>query len=818
MAEEIQKSQTQSVTKFAVKENILNQYDTSTYHFRLYMVSPIYFMDGKTGPEAEQIILAESGCTAIGIDEVTFTTVHGYESSVEGSGTATKFDITLTQPFNADLYDRMYSASLALGIPNYSKCPYFLELYFLGNDPETSQPTLISGLKWTWMLQVLNVSSEITSNGSKYSLSAVDVGDMAFSDQACVLQEASVVNESAATVKDALQGLVENLEVKQKLKGNVLVRDEWVINVVGDDADELKNSRIVPAEQQKSTSRQNDLHFTDGTSIQKAIDEILANSHYFQEKAKTSRDKLENKYDKDDIKDKVFKSLPKIIPHVDIIDYDPLRGDYARRYTYNIAVYKISTVLSSPEEGALSKEEIKERVHLYINHNKIVKHYNYLFTGKNTEVYNFDLKFKTAWYVSLPRKEGKYTSANVGVGERAKDEVISFSQKKVNELNNIVAPLHKDDSDNINKTEAESIKNIQKIIDKKKEEINKNNAIVRPDEKANALKSNEELAKDIIKLEDGIQSIKTGKLTVDNVSSSTLRLAKGYANGERIVDQMRPDPSKNPFKKYVEDFEITNTNSYDKINSKRRLPISFVETNEDEMVAGIGGINSSNEDKVLYSALFAQGNRSMGSDLIRVEIHIKGDPFWLGQSKLKNGTIIPAKEMIENESRGENIDQNLTTHYTRENYFLFTTQTPDSNVILSEEGASFSRSSMINGIYGVIMGKHTFNGGKFTSVLTAVIESVSDVRLVDIENYLANGTQNPDKPEEAKVAPKDETEKDKDPIREYKTTKAIMEEKQKKQLQKQNVLTERFKNAKTQAEQAEAARRALNDADKKVIP
>lgn len=800
MAEEVQKTTTISNTKFGVKENILNKYDTSTYHFRLYMVSPIYFMKGEVGPENEQIVLAESGSTAIGIDEITFTTVHGYESSVEGSGTATKFDITLTQPFNADLYDRLYSASLALGIPNYSKCPYYLELYFLGNDPETSQPTMVDGLKWTWMIQILNVSSEIKSNGSKYFVSAVDMGDMAFSDQACVLQEANVINETAIDVKSALQGLVDNLEIKQKLKGNVLVRDEWVINIVGKDADKLRDSRIISPEPQKATSRQNDLHFTDGTSLQKAIDEILANSHYFQEKAKTSRDRLVNKYDKDDIKEKIFKSLPKIIPHVDIIDYDPLRGDYARRYTYNISVYEISTVLSSPDEGSLSKDEIKDRVHVYINNNKIMKHYNYLFTGKNTEVYNFDLKFKTAWYVSLPRKSGEYSNANVGVGERSKDKIIKSSDIRNEKLNVQLSQMHPDDAKNINEYESKAIEERQTAIAKIQEDIDKNNAKNAPtsSDKANIQKTNDDLIAKQNKLKTEIDQIRTGKITA-NVSSSVLKLNTGRMEGKTIVEQLRPDPSKNPFKKYVEDFEITNENMYNNINSKRRLPITFVETNEDEMVAGIGGINSSNEDKVLYSAIFAQGNRSMGGDLIRVEISIKGDPFWLGQSKLKNGKITPAKEMIENESRGENIDSNLTTHYTRENYFLFTTQTPDSNVIFSEEDSSFSRSSMINGIYGVIMGKHTFSGGKFSSVLSAVIESVSDVRLVDIENFLQNGTQNPDKPQEAEVAQKDTGQTNTEQnnvdrmLNDMKTERAAREERKAKDAQEAKNITDKFK-------------------------
>lgn len=723
-------------TDFNVLPNKLDEFDTSTYHFRLFMVDPLYFRKNEVGPINEQIVIAESGSTAIGIDEVTIMSTHGYDSSVEGSGTALKFEISLIQPFNANLFDLMYSASLSLGIPNFNKCPYYLELTFLGNDPQTSEPTIIGGHKWTWMLQFITVNTEIKSNGSTYDISAVALTDIAFSDQACVLQEASVVTDEAESVQAALDGLVSNLESKQRTKGSSMVYDEWVIQIVGDNPVEvsnLQNSKIVHDQQEGKSTRNNNLHFSDGTSLQKAIDEILASSEYFQNKAKSSKEKNENKDDKDDLHDRVFKTLPKIIPDVDILDYDPLRGDYARRYTYNITPYLISTVTSSPEEGRLDKGEMQERANAYSSTHRIRKHYNYLYTGKNQQVQNIDLKFKMSWFVSMPRREGTAYTSESAVGAKFKQDQIDrnaiFNQNVKNSGNRAV--LSEDSKqrkiaiqENVTKLQSEKDVNAIKISESQDEKVIKSLTAANESLEAKINKSREELK--------GL----AGGITGFNATTVDVALSQELAKGRSITDVIKETrPSNTPFNKYVEDFDVTDKSVFIDLNANKRLPITFVETNEDDMIVGPGALNVKSKDKVLYSAIFAQGNRSNGADLIRIELAIKGDPFWLGQSKFNNGKIIDSKTMILNEKSGSGIDPNMTKHYTQENYFLFTTQTPDSNVIFGSSG-SMSSKTMINGIYGVITSKHNFKGGRFNTVLTAVIDYVTDLREIDVYNFL----------------------------------------------------------------------------------
>ena len=67
--------------------------------------------------------------------------------------------------------------------------------------------------------------------------------------------------------------------------------------------------------------------------------------------------------------------------------YDRIRRIYSRNLTYTIQPYKIynSRSISAPNGNPLAD-------------NRVVKEYDYIFTGKNTEILTFDLQFNNAFY------------------------------------------------------------------------------------------------------------------------------------------------------------------------------------------------------------------------------------------------------------------------------------------------------------------------------------------------------------------------------------------------------------------------------------
>ena len=75
-----------------------------------------------------------------------------------------------------------------------------------------------------------------------------------------------------------------------------------------------------------------------------------------------------------------------ITPMISINAYDPIRGIYSRSINYNIQPYKIYNArsISAPNADPVAD-------------NRVVKEYDYIFTGKNTEILSFDLNFNNAF-------------------------------------------------------------------------------------------------------------------------------------------------------------------------------------------------------------------------------------------------------------------------------------------------------------------------------------------------------------------------------------------------------------------------------------
>ena len=76
----------------------------------------------------------------------------------------------------------------------------------------------------------------------------------------------------------------------------------------------------------------------------------------------------------------------KIIPSIQIDEYDSIRGINAKTITYNIVSYKVYNARSISISNGNP-----------ITDNRVVKEYDYIFTGKNTEILSFDLNFNNAF-------------------------------------------------------------------------------------------------------------------------------------------------------------------------------------------------------------------------------------------------------------------------------------------------------------------------------------------------------------------------------------------------------------------------------------
>jgi hypothetical protein len=122
-----------------------------------------------------------------------------------------------------------------------------------------------------------------------------------------------------------------------------------------------------------------------GTTIEKLLEYVIRNSDYIQRQLIVPEDP---DYDR---QKEAFKNKPlnwfKIVPVVRLLDFDTVKKVWSREITYTVQPYKIYNIRS--DVGP-------QGVQLYP-----VKDYNYIYTGKNDDVFDFDITFNTMYYTQV---------------------------------------------------------------------------------------------------------------------------------------------------------------------------------------------------------------------------------------------------------------------------------------------------------------------------------------------------------------------------------------------------------------------------------
>ena len=212
----------------AIEPNILDNYENPTYHFRLYMMSPGAVARNEYGNQAnaERVVIAESGVSPIGIEDVEIITT-GSISKEAGTGVATSISFTLMEPFGVTLLDQIQRAAYFLGVDNFQKFPWFLELSFKGRrHPEIADSEYnvrlsdsdapLKNLVWVWPIQLTNMAMNVTTGGTVYAMEAVPYAEHAYTNQSSDLEEA--VNITAKTVGEFFTELQKQLNKRESDK------------------------------------------------------------------------------------------------------------------------------------------------------------------------------------------------------------------------------------------------------------------------------------------------------------------------------------------------------------------------------------------------------------------------------------------------------------------------------------------------------------------------------------------------------------------------------------------------------------------------
>lgn len=421
----------------------------STYRGKPSALKDIVF--SSAGRYDSQRVRTESGAPEFYVNNFTMIS-HLTASPKTGNSNAISFSWEIFEPYSMGLLlESMQVAAINAGYTNYmDNCPYLLRLDFQGYD-ETGSPMKGSEkLSKYYVCKLKKVTFDVNEQGSVYKVEAIPYSHLGYSS--LINQVFTDINLEGGSVKEVLisgeKSLTNVLNNKQKqlvvdrkqdlpdtyfvwfptsavdnppappprvpdtatvdpngedftLPGFDFAPPElFGANAIGQsDLDfDIKSGGTYPTSSEgdvydessgvidrgsiKISPKARTLMFSQGQTVTQMITSVIMSSRYvysvFDEAKKNPTGEV---------------WWFKVDVQVQLKGYDSCRGDYAKHIIFRVIPYKVhSSIFSAPGAVPPGYNQLTK---------KIVKNYNYIYTGKNQDIIKFDLQFNNMFFTGV---------------------------------------------------------------------------------------------------------------------------------------------------------------------------------------------------------------------------------------------------------------------------------------------------------------------------------------------------------------------------------------------------------------------------------
>ena len=433
-------------------ENVLGNVEQPSYHFKFW-VGPDIGRGGSAGAttqsegliptsainasvNATEVVIAETGVTGFNIIDVELDSIVAPNFLTRNVG-GQKFNFKISEPYGCTMPDKIMAANKLLGNRNFMKCPYFISVDFLGYDPISGAPQRPTERVWVWRLMLTQLKTELTHTGSIHHFEAIGYNELGYQDQFDLIDvpmnidianETGKVGDIMRKLQDKInQNIEKRFDVKNggKVPYKIVIKDEPYDASAGATVASPFEHKIIPDDKFKHSSRnQEKLQLSRGTDLGKIVDYLMSNST-------TATQMINPANDAENIngETKPQTAIHRVDCEVSVDGYNSQTKDYIRTFTYTIrASVNVRAVGSAKtEEDALKNGGAK--LNFVKSQLLLKKQYDYLFTGKNTEVINLDVNFNFMFNVAASMYDGHLSSEMASPG-REFDEQHFVRQKE----------------------------------------------------------------------------------------------------------------------------------------------------------------------------------------------------------------------------------------------------------------------------------------------------------------------------------------------------------------------------------------------------
>ncbi len=332
-----------------------------------------------------------------------------------GSGPWSKLEFELFEPYSMGLFlQSCQSAAVNSGYKSYlDNAAYVFRLEFQGWTGPGSSMTVGP---FNWLVKLMNANFTVNEAGSTYKVECFPYNHVALSQQMN-----KVFNDVKLVGKNSNEALVDHPEfslvsflnkredqlVKDQKK---TYQDKYNVEFVGDnpygrgpgndlefapesqggtekpkragDIYDVDSGKIIRGKM-SINPKEKSLQFSQDTSITNIIDQVILST-------KEARDRATNE---GLIDGQGRVTWWKTNVDVKLLEFDPKLKDFAKDITFRVQPYKIHhSAYLSPEAASKGVAACKSAAQ---------KEYNYIYTGKNTDIIKFNIEIKNMMFTAI---------------------------------------------------------------------------------------------------------------------------------------------------------------------------------------------------------------------------------------------------------------------------------------------------------------------------------------------------------------------------------------------------------------------------------
>ena len=349
-------------------------------------------------------------------------------SEERGLADFVKMEFKLHEPYGISFVEKMRAAARINKYRDHLDAPILLTIEFKGFD-ENGIPMGQYGTVRKIPILITRVELDVNEGGAIYDVTAVRINDIAFDDRFKFPR--CVITINASTLEGAGEQLAKQLndqilkeretdKVREVLDEYRIVFDPKVLELargyIG--GRNVQNTRVSrgsgPGQQNRIDMEVGEAQISNLVSITKLLEDMVRGTKGYEDLATdfwtqylrrtndiSQREDASSETIEKFIKSDKFEQTIQANPFVDWFkiktsvrtdygQFDKINKMHRKIVTYRVIPFKIH-VLKFMRPGVFMKSGIAK--------NNILKRYNYLYTGENTDIQNLRINYKTAYYM-----------------------------------------------------------------------------------------------------------------------------------------------------------------------------------------------------------------------------------------------------------------------------------------------------------------------------------------------------------------------------------------------------------------------------------